>query len=96
MNFLLTLCLKGVLFSIDNGKIKQRRYFNQIIQNCNIPFISSSLNIICALINVYKEASIIDKITEKMWATLILTFHDKENQLQSRLNQLNANDKRPS
>ena len=84
------------MFSIVNGKIKQWRYFNQIIQNSNIPFVCSYLNIICALINAYKEASTLDKTTEKIWAAQMLTLRDKENQLQSRLDQLNASDKRPS
>ena len=84
------------MFPIVNGKIKQWRYFNQIIQNSNIPFVSSYLNIICALINAYKETSILDKTTEKTWAAQMLTLRDKENQLQSRLDQLNASDRRPS
>ena len=45
-------------------KIKQWRYFNQIIQNSNILFVSSYLNIVCGLINAYKETTIIDKTTE--------------------------------
>ena len=84
------------MFPIVNGEIKQWRYFNQIIQDSNIPFVCSYLHITCALINAYKEASILDKITEKIWAAQMLTLRDKENELQSRLDQLNASDKRPS
>ena len=53
--------------------------FNQIIQNLSIPFVSSYLKIICALINAYKKTSIIGKTAEKMWRVQILTLRDTKN-----------------
>ena len=79
MNFLSTPYLNYFLFSIVNEKIKPWRYFNQIIQNLTIPFVSSYLKIIYALINAYKETSIIDKTAEKMWVIQMLTLRNKEN-----------------
>ena len=50
-------------------KIEQWRYFSQSIQNSNITFVSSYLNITYVLVNVYKETSIIDKTTENVGST---------------------------
>lgn len=43
------------LILLVNGKIKQWRYFNQVIPNSSIRFVEDDLSITCAMINAYSS-----------------------------------------
>ena len=78
-----------------NGKIKQWRYFSQIIQNSSIPSVGVYLNIICALINTYGTRNNIDTTTGRQWAAKMRMLLDKGNQLQTRLARMAQGNKKP-
>ncbi|CAF4165165.1 unnamed protein product [Rotaria sp. Silwood2] len=71
-----------------NGKIKQFKYFNEIIQNSAISFVSDYLHIVCAIINAYLVPAIKDSHAGKEMATEMLNLLVSENALQKRLTEL--------
>jgi hypothetical protein len=70
-------------------------YTRQTVQNASIPFVSSYLNIICALLNAYRTTNNIDIVNGKNWAGRMLMLRDKENQLEKRLQQIDKREKKP-
>ena len=58
-------------------------------------FVGGYLNIICALVNTYRKTTNTFTESQKLWATRILMLHDKENQLQKRLQEINDSNNKP-
>jgi len=72
-----------------NGRIKQWRFFNQIIQNSNIPFVSARLRIVCAFINAFGSRATNNTQGGYDMATQMRERFHKKNSLLDRLNRLN-------
>lgn len=91
----LVMKLLSYLFSQANGRIKQWKYFSQVIPNSSIPYVGGYLKIICALINKYQTPSIIDRTDGDIWATEMSELRDRCNDLQVRLERMSAAARKP-
>lgn len=73
---------------IVNGKIKQWRYFNQVLKNSSICHVGDDLNVVCAIINAYCERSVSHPRDGGDIANTMLEQLEKDNILEKRLNEL--------
>ena len=73
-----------------NGKIKQWRFFNQTIQNSNIPFVGDYLSIVCSLINCYRASAIKDIHSGTTMTQEMINLLHSKNIVQERLRLLEA------
>lgn len=75
-----TAHIHSSLFSV-HGKIKQWRYFEQVIQNSSIPSVGMCLNMICALIDTYGKRNQIDTAMGRQWNPKMEVLLAQGNQL---------------
>jgi hypothetical protein len=71
-----------------NGKIKQWRYFNQVIPNSSISHVGDDLTIVCAIINAYCCTATLNVHGDKEIAIQMLEQLKKDNILEKHLSEL--------
>lgn len=71
-----------------NCRIKQWKYFSQIIQNSSLPFISEYLEIVCALINAFCQTPVSDIHEGRESALQMLKVFNEANHVQTRLKRI--------
>ncbi|CAF1378083.1 unnamed protein product, partial [Didymodactylos carnosus] len=69
-----------------NGRIKQWRFFNNVVPNSSLPFAHEYFSIVCSLINAFRPPFVQDTSAHEEIAREMQKKRDEKNKLLSKLN----------